>query len=248
MRVFRRSTRRTSVTLRYTSKSALDTIKEKKYIKWLKYLCVLHSLEPDNNVENRNAIVMCMAYIRRKHDRIRLMENVKPSHVMRTNITVDSLSATFCHDSLRFEKCHLYQLMLAIGIDCDDYYWLDNGCKVRCEEAFLLMLYRLSFPRKLTEMQSMWGREYSQLSRIFNHTINIVYERHENKLTGYLSTFFAGRLLTYRNAIRTKMLKVNRENPDVIPPMLNDIALFLDGTAVQMVFCIYPEQDPLQFV
>ena len=49
---------------------------------------------------------------------------------------------------------------------------LDNGCVVSGEEAFLVTVYRMSWPRKLTQIEEMFGRDYSLWSRCIKHVLN----------------------------------------------------------------------------
>ena len=48
---------------------------------------------------------------------------------------------------------------------------LDNGGVTSGEEALLVTLYRLSFPRRLSDIEGAFGRDYSHWSRVIKYTM-----------------------------------------------------------------------------
>ena len=51
---------------------------------------------------------------------------------------------------------------------------LDNGCVVSGEEAFLVTVFRMAWPRKLTQIEGIFGRDYSLWSRVINFMLNFM--------------------------------------------------------------------------
>ncbi len=231
MVVQRRHIRALSVGVRHSGKCAMDTLNLSKYRRWYMSLkTVLITVGQNLPVERRRMLVLLVLWIMRKRQNLLYGIHTLPDKIPKKNLTFLSLTEAFCYDSLRFRKCDLDALCLALGFN-EPVYYLDNKCKVTNEELLIVLLYRISYPRKLTEMQLTMGREYSQLSSIFNFGVRHIYERHGDKLTSSLTELFSGRLLMYRNAVRAKIAAVNEGD---IPPMLGDVALFLDGTSVQV--------------
>lgn len=198
-----------SVGVRHSGKCALDRLKERKYTFWFRMLAVtLSEMSPAD--PKWSTFVIAARHLLTMRQKITYTSLLtRPEKVLRTNVTIDSLSQSFCRESLRFLKQHLPALRRALGFTAE-WYTLDNGCSIRGEELFLFMLHRMSYPRRLIDMQQMWGRENSQLSRMFNAAVKFTYLRHNHKLKDYLTTFFASRLLTYRDAVRAKIARVNR--------------------------------------
>ena len=59
-----------------------------------------------------------------------------------------------------------------------------TALKCPSEHALLILLYRIHNPTRLNEMQARFGREYSQISRIFNVALDWVYDNHHEKVVG----------------------------------------------------------------
>lgn len=93
------------------------------------------------------------------------------------------------------------------------------------------MLYRLHYSTIFYQLQTHFGREYSQLSRIFKNVINYVYDHHKNKIHGNIE-WYRNRFDAYNVAINTKIGTLNvNPNPGTVPVNLNNICGFIDCTA-----------------
>ncbi len=88
----------------------------------------------------------------------------------RTDLRIGSFSDAEADQLLGFRKDHLPALLQVFQIP--DTFKLNNAGSINGEEAFLFFLYRLKRPSLLFETQRKWGREYTQLSRIFNRVLN----------------------------------------------------------------------------
>ena len=110
----------------------------------------------------------------------------------------------------------------------------DNGISCPGKHAFALMLYRLAYPARLIELQDVFGRDYSQLSRIFKWSVNFMYEKHKHKVHGNLS-WYSERFDMYHHAIIEKRIGSSRNpNRGFIPIEASNIFAFLDGTGLEI--------------
>ncbi len=96
-------------------------------------------------------------------------DNIPTPAVVRTNPRIADLEEHRCEIDYRFRKGDLVKLKDVLRIP--PFFYLDNRCKVHGEEAMLLLLYRFAYPVRLATLEEKFGREYSQLSRIFNRVV-----------------------------------------------------------------------------
>lgn len=82
----------------------------------------------------------------------------------------DRLSCSFtdeeCWHFLRFRKSDLTELFILC--DFPAVVICTNGTSCPGEHAFCLILYRLSYPSRLIELQELFGRDYSQRTVLAN--------------------------------------------------------------------------------
>lgn len=143
------------------------------------------------------------------------------------NRTIESFTEEECYRELRFRKDDLKRLIQLLQFP--PIIVLPNNCTCNGEYALCLMLYRLSYPSTLARLQSLFGRDYCQLSRIFNYAIDFVYDNHKHRVTDV--AWYAPRLNYYNTAIRRKIAESNvNNNHGHVPGHLNDIYGFIDGT------------------
>lgn len=159
-------------------------------------------------------------------------EAIIPVDARNKNRLFDSFSDEDCWHHLRFRKAELSQLFTlcefpAVVICC-------NGSSCSGEHAFCLMLYRLSYPSRLIELQDIFGRDYSQLSRIFKWSIDFMYEKHRHKVEGNLQ-WYSDRFDMYHQAVTKKIIDSPRNiNRGFIPMEVSNIFAFLDGTGLEI--------------
>jgi hypothetical protein len=78
---------------------------------------------------------------------------------------IDSFTPEEAWHYLRFRIPELKKLFILF--EFPNFVKCDNGIVCPGEHAFVLMLYRISYPTRLFQLQDIIGRDYSQLSRIF---------------------------------------------------------------------------------
>ncbi len=92
----------------------------------------------------------------------------------------------------------------------------------------------MSYPSTLARLQTIFGRDYTQLSRIFKFTTALVYELHKDKVNGNIG-WYSERFDDYNEAIRAKIASL-LINPNLgeVPDQLNDVFAFIDATAKEI--------------
>jgi len=109
-----------------------------------------------------------------------LWNNLDPINPANKNRGINSWTDSECYQELRFRRADLRRLMDLLGFP--EIIILDNRCTCSGEYAFCLMIYRLTYPSKLTRLQTLFGREYSQLSRFIKYSVNLCYTNHRDKV------------------------------------------------------------------
>ena len=76
--------------------------------------------------------------------------------------------------------------------------------EVSGESATLYMISRLAYPNRLADnygAEGDWGRDHTQLSRIFNSTLHFFFNRHAGKVNGNVS-WYSSRYDLYNSVIQ----------------------------------------------
>ena len=158
--------------------------------------------------------------------------NVEPVDPANKNRNIASFTDGECWTQLRFRKVDISRLMdelhFPATIECK------NGTRCSGEYAFCLLLFRMAYPTRLYDLQSTFGREYSQLSRIFAAAVAFMYDTHRGKVQGNVA-WYAPRFDMYHAAIMQKVSDspVNPAN-GFVPLELADIVGFLDGSGLEI--------------
>ena len=157
---------------------------------------------------------------------------IDPVNPANRNRGLFPFSDTDTYRHLRFRKEHLLDLLRVTQMPA----YLECGTDERSmlvpgEYCLLLYLYRSHYPSTLVLLQNTFGREYSQLSRIYNATINFLDQRHRHKIVGNIA-WYRSRFDMYNYVIQQAMaVSPANPNPGQIPVYLRDIYGFIDGTA-----------------
>ena len=93
---------------------------------------------------------------------------------------VDEWSDVECHTELRFAKQDLDELLECLGVPE----------KITCEqrtvcggmEGLCILLKRLSYPCRYTDMVPRFGRNPTELCLIFNRIVDFIYDNHHHRL------------------------------------------------------------------
>lgn len=148
------------------------------------------------------------------------------------NRNIDSFSDDFCWHVLRFRKADMHRLYVLLHIPAN--FTCGNGTTCNGEYALCLMMYRLAYPTRLVTLQEEFGREYSQLSRIFQLVIEFTDLHHRDKVLDCLD-WYVNRMDMYNDAIQRKIAThAHNPNPGMVPINLARLFGFLDGTYVEI--------------
>lgn len=143
--------------------------------------------------------------------------------------TIASFTEEDCWRVLRFRKPDLYHFMNLLHIPA--MFELNNHSHCSGEYALCVMLWRLHYPTTLAGMQDAFGRDYSQISRVFTAIVHFVHQTHKGKVTDCID-WYADRFDLYRHAIRAKIATHHaNDQPGTIPIHLDNVFGFVDGTA-----------------
>lgn len=154
---------------------------------------------------------------------------VDPINLQNSNRTIDSFSDEECYQTMRFRKAELF--VLRDKFNFPPLIVLENGTSFTGEYALCLMLYRLHYPCTLISLQPIFGRDYTQLSRIFNYAVDYVHTGHANKVIGNVD-WYADRFDLYNTAYNTKLANLpNNPLPGTVPVQLNNLFGSIDCTA-----------------
>ena len=121
----------------------------------------------------------------------------------------------------RFLKHHAHAVMSCLGIGPHDVI-CDNGSRAHCEEAFLILLFRMARPRTLVEASEEFGIERTQICRIFNTTMQLVVMRNHLLIFDNIP-YFVPKLPSYNQAFRAKILSLGQ----ILPAAALHTAIFL---------------------
>ncbi|XP_028411590.1 protein ALP1-like isoform X2 [Dendronephthya gigantea] len=101
--------------------------------------------------------------------------NEPQSHLSFT-IDLDKIDENACINLFRFAKNDIHQLLLHFSIPA--FYKCPNGTVASGLEAFLILLRRLTYPNRLSDLCFLFGRPEPELSMIVHQILNDIYERY----------------------------------------------------------------------
>ena len=96
------------------------------------------------------------------------------------------------------------------------------------------MLYRIAYLVRLFSLQLIFGRDLTQLSRIFQYAVTFMFDTHIHKVQGNMSSYFQRFDLCHRAVLRRVKISRHYANEGFIPVELCDIIAFLDGTGLEI--------------
>jgi hypothetical protein len=139
------------------------------------------------------------------------------------DITIQNYTGN-CWIDFRFRRCHLSDLCLAFGMVGDII--LDNRSTVSAQHGFLFLLNRIASLKTLIEHETKWGRDYTVLGRLYNHMIELIYDRFCHLLIQNMAWFQP--LFALCNA------KIIERIVPPVPIGVNRVAMFGDASLLQI--------------
>ena len=148
------------------------------------------------------------------------------------NRLINSFTDEECWNHLRFRRAEFSELFVLCEFPA--VVVCSNGTTCPGEHAFCLILYRISYPSRSIELQDVFGRDYSQLPRIFKWSIDFMYTKHKHKVMGNLP-WYSDRFDLNHQVISAKIINSARNpNRGFIPMEVSNIFGFLDGTGLEI--------------
>jgi hypothetical protein len=108
-----------------------------------------------------------------------------------------------CNIELRFAKSDLLTLLDAL--DFPDKFVCSQRTICSGLEGLCILLKRLAFPCRYTDMVSRFGRNPTELCLIFNHVLDFVYDNHHHRLGTWNQPFLSPQMLErYAQAVHDR--------------------------------------------
>ena len=214
---------------RHSGITVLESLQEVKLWRTLVVLLNICILLPAGMMKMA-MVQLCVAIMNKAQSMRTLAWNaLDPINHQHCNRGINSFTEEECYRHLRYRKADLYILLTKLGFP--NVVVLPNGTSCSGEYALCLMLYRLHYPSNLALLQGSFGRDYTQLSRIFNYAIDFVYEHHREKVLSNID-WYADRFDLYNQAYNDKLASLPQNPvPGTVPAQLSQLFGALDCTA-----------------
>jgi len=225
MNVIRQYTRDLSILQRAGALNALERVKRDQHIEdfWS------HIQAPANTLlQFCLNIIMAMLYFL-QYVLIMTPRNILHDRLVHRDRRINSYKEYEFKELYGFNQWHAEAVMRAWGV-FEGQIVLDNRMRVHPEEAFLIFLNRMHDYRKLSSMEREFGRDYSQISRIFNEVSHRLTLHHFNRLFRNLP-FFQPRFEMYNRHIQQKCQATRGH---ALPVTYRHVCGFQDGTRVEI--------------
>ncbi len=109
---------------------------------------------------------------------------------------------TECYKELRFRKDHIANLLICLGIPEKVVCSQRTSCSGL--EGLCILLKRLAYPCRYTDMVSRFGRNPTEICLIFNEMLSLVFNTHHHRLESLEQPFLSPENLSrYANSIHT---------------------------------------------
>lgn len=116
---------------------------------------------------------------------------------------LEELDESECLAEFRFRKRDIP--LLAEAMRLPDSYICEQGTVCDGIEGLCLLLRRLAYPCRYSDLIHRFGRPVPEICMITNHVMEIVYSLHHHRLTAWNHTLMSPPLLqTYADAVRMK--------------------------------------------
>ena len=211
-----------SVNLRWHGKTAKERYLSKRLRQLIPILLLLAQRRGMRAValNNNMVIIFLLRYLH-----VNRRVNLHNPLFIRTNLRTNDFDGHSLYEMRITDRGHvpliLQSLQFPAVIRCPNRT-ICNG-----EKALLLLLYVTSFPTRLVSVQVLFGREYSQISRIVKAVFEFIDRRWKHLIQNNIA-FFVPRFPMYNQAIIRKYARMN--NGAIIPRRWRNTAIFVDGT------------------
>jgi hypothetical protein len=181
----RRNIRDTSVRLRGGAWTARERLRYKQLLKWsaavlaadiATFSWTFSELYAafDERGEPRNLFISSLGLLFLRWQSTQ-QRQVTLAPTLRLNRTINSFSDEECRLYFRFSKQDLRRVLAVLQLE--DSLICENRCRFSTEEALLITLRRLGTPTRLSDLVALFGRDHTQLSRVCNTMVSLIYDR-----------------------------------------------------------------------
>ena len=120
-----------------------------------------------------------------------------------TRFDLDRMEDSECISEFRVQKCDLPKL--ADALDIPDSFHCYQGSVSGGMEGLCMLLRRLAYPCRYSDMVPRFGRPIPVLSMVTNEVLDFIYDTHSHRLTQWNHAILAPPLLqSYADAIYAK--------------------------------------------
>jgi len=160
-------------------------------------------LDDDGDDEDEDLTLLLMA----EYHKLKFV-NV-PDRVRRVRVTIENFPIEGSwRGTFGFKKLDIYKLLRLL--DIPETVRLENGCVFTNQELLLFCLYRYKSMDELDRACITFGRDHSQLSRIFQWFNSFIIDRWGHKLTNNL-TYWERSFAQFADAIRKKVIEKSND-------------------------------------
>ena len=107
-------------------------------------------------------------------------KNLDLPYKLHERFNLDNLEEDECIAEFRFRKTDIPDLAAALNIP--DVFYCPQGTICYGLEGLCLVLRRLAYPCRLSDLVPRFGRPVPELSMVFNEVISFLYERHNHRI------------------------------------------------------------------
>ncbi len=127
-----------------------------------------------------------------------------------------------CLLNFRFQKVDVLHLVTALRLP--NRFLCKNGTIASSLEGLYVVLRRLAYPNRLTDMIAMFGRSKTELSMVFNNVVDFVFAQHYSLLSNLNVPWLAPeKLMEMARAVHQK------------GAALDNVWGFVDGTVSEYI-------------
>ena len=203
MKSMRPNRQNVSIHVRHKVMCALDRVKVFNYERYALCLGISSLSQPPGTLKAKLKLISLIFLI----SALRIVRWTPPViRMLRTKyMRFADIEEGYCYIRFRLQLEHLEIVRSSLRIP--DYFVLSNASTVDGEEDFLIFLHRFCRPRTLLDSKEVFGIELTEISRIFNHFLDLT---HQHILSDNLQLLVdTDRLRLFNECIKSKIASIN---------------------------------------
>ena len=223
----RRIPSQTSYAYRYQALSCLEQMEKKRLGR---YIVLLMAMEQSSDSPLPQNLLELKISLVRQYVRVSCAADLPPRVWVRPTFRmIDDFSESVTYTRFLFTREDMHRLHRALRMhELGPWVSMGNGSRFGTEELLCLGLNRIVFPQKFGEMVSVYGRDWTALSRAFNWFSYYVRKRFGWLVQSNLP-YWKPMLEVFSEAIRVKV-EEKSEAGIIYPPGGMLVAMMIDDT------------------